>query len=60
MDRSTTKVHIVFDCLAKTDGLSLNYANFAGPNLPKDLFCVLIRFRRNPMPLACDIKEMYL
>ena len=60
MDRTTTKVRIVFDCLAKTDGFSLNYAIFAGPNLPKDLFCVLIRFRRNPLALACDIKEMYL
>ena len=28
--------------------------------MQKDLFDVLIRFRRNPIALACDIKEMYL
>jgi len=60
MDKTTTKVRIVFDCSAKTDGVSLNDAICAGPKLQKDLFDVLIRFRRNPMALACDIKEMYL
>jgi len=57
MDKTTTKVRIVFDCSAKTDGVSLNDAICAGPKLQKDLFDVLIRFRRNPMALA---KEMYL
>ena len=59
MDKTTTKVRTVFDCSAKTDDVSLN-AIFAGPKLQKDLFDVLIRFRRNPIALACDIKEMYL
>lgn len=60
MDKTTTKVRIVFDCSAKTDGVSLNDVICAGPKLQKDLFDVLIRFRRNPVALACDIKEMYL
>ena len=60
MDKTTTKVRIVFDCSAKMDGLSLNDAICAGPKLQKDLFDVLIRFRRNPIALECDIKEMYL
>ena len=60
MDKTTTKVRIVFDCSAKTDGVSLNDAICAGPKLQKDLFDVLIRFRRNPVALAFDIKEMYL
>lgn len=38
----------------------MNDAICAGPKLQKDLFDVLIRFRRNPVALACDIKEMYL
>ena len=58
MDKTTTKVCIVFDCCAKTDGVSNVIC--AGPKLQKDLFDVLIRFRRNPVALACDIKEMYL
>ena len=60
MDKTTTKVRIVFDCSAKTDGVSLNDVICAGPKLQKDLFDMHIRFRRNPVALACDIKEMYL
>ena len=55
MDRTTTKLRIVFDFLAKTDSLSLNDAICAEPNLQKKLFCLLIRLRRNPLTLACDI-----
>ena len=60
MDRTTTKVRIVFDCSAKTDGVSLNDIICAGPKLQRDLFDVLVRFRRNPVALVCDIQEMYL
>ena len=31
-----------------------------GPKLQQDLFNVLVRFRLNPVGVACDIKEMYL
>ena len=60
MDKSSTKVRIVFDCSAKCEGVSLNDMIHTGPKLQKDLFDVLIRFRRNPVALACDIREMYL
>ena len=59
MDTTTTKVRIMFDWSAKTDGVSLNDVIYAGPKLQKDLFDVLIRFKR-PVALDCDIKEMYL
>ena len=45
MDKTTNKVCIVFDCSAKTDGVSLNDAICAGPKLQKDLSDVLIRER---------------
>ena len=60
MDKSTRKVRIVFDGAAKCDGISLNDMIHAGPKLQQDLFNVLVRFRRNPIGVACDIKEMYL
>lgn len=60
MDKSTTKVLIVFDCAVKFDGTSLNDIIHPGPKLVEDLFKVLVRFRRNPIGIACDIKEMYL
>lgn len=60
MDKSTTKVRIAFYCSAKYDGISLDDVIHAGPKLQQDLFDVLIRFCRNPVAVACDIKEMYL
>ncbi len=60
MDKRTTKVRIVFDCAAKCNGISLNDMIHAGPKLKQDLFNVLVHFRRNPVDIACDIKEMYL
>ena len=60
LNKSTTKVRIVFDCSAKCEGVSLNDEIHAGPKLQQDLFDVLLRFRRNPVAVACDIKEMYM
>ena len=60
MDKTTTKVRIVFDCSAKANGVSLNDLINPGPKLQRELFDVLLRFRRNQVALACDIKEMYL
>ena len=60
MDKPSTKVRIVFDCSAKCDGVSLNDVIHPGPKLQNDLFNALIQFRRNPIALACDIREMYL
>ena len=59
MDKTTTKVRSVFDCAAKCKDISLNDMIYAGPKLQQDLFNVLVRFRRNPVGIACDIKEMY-
>lgn len=60
MDKSTTKVRIVFDCSAKCKRTSLNDMILSGPKLQQDLFNVLARFRRNPVGIVCDIKAMYL
>ena len=56
----TTKVRIVFDASAKHDGLSLNDSTHQGPKLHRDLFEVLLRFRKHPVAFVCDIEEMYL
>ena len=60
MDKTTTKVRIAFDCAAKCNGISLNDMIYAAPKLQQDLFNVLVRFRRNPVGIAYDIKEIYL
>ena len=59
-DRVTTKVRVVFDASARCDGISLNDAIHSGPKLHNQLFDVLLRFRRYPIAIACDISEMYL
>ena len=59
-DRETTKTRIVFDAFAKCNGVSLNDVIYQGPKLQTDLFNVLLRFRRYPVAIACDISEMYL
>ncbi|XP_065174407.1 uncharacterized protein LOC135804458 [Sycon ciliatum] len=60
MGKSTTKVRIVFDASAKQQGTSLNDVIHQGPKLQQDLSQVLLRFRKYPVALACDISEMYL
>ncbi|XP_071118407.1 uncharacterized protein [Haliotis cracherodii] len=59
-DKSTTKVRIVFDALAKYGNASLNDAIDPGPKLQTELFDVLLRFRKSPVAIICDIAEMFL
>ena len=59
-DRATTKTRIVFDASAKCDGISLNDVIYQGPKLQRGLNYVLLRFKRRPVALICDIAEMYL
>ena len=59
-EKSTTKTRIVFDASARFNDLSLNDIVLQGLKLQSDLFAVLRRFRRDPVALMCDIKEMYL
>ena len=58
-DKATTKTRIVFDATAKYEGISLNDTIHQG-SLQRDLFNVLLRFRRYPVALVCDIAKMYL
>ena len=59
-ERSTTKTRIVFDASAKFQGTSLNDQILPGPKLQTNSFEVLLRFRRFPVAIACDVSEMYL
>ena len=53
-DKETTKTS------AKCNGVSLNVVINQGPKLQQELFDVLLRFRRYPVAVVCDIAEMYL
>ena len=55
-----TRTRIVFDASVKYEGVSLNDVIYQGHNLQRDLFDILLRFRRFPVAMVCDIAEMYL
>ena len=59
-DKDTTKTRIVFDASARHVGVSLNDRIYQGPKLQRDPFDVLLRFRRFPIAIVCDIADMYL
>ena len=59
-DNSTTKIRTVFDASAKFKGVYLYDIVSKGTKLQNDLFEVLLRLRREPVAVMCDIKEMYL
>ena len=59
-NRSTTKTRVVFDASVQHDNIALNDIIHIGPKLQRDLFKILLRFRRFPIGLICDVAEMYL
>ena len=59
-DKSTRKVRIASDSSMKSEGKSLNDIIHPGPKLQQDLINVLLRFRRYPIALVCNIVEIHL
>lgn len=53
------KLRVVFDCSAKYCGTSLNEHLLPGPDMINNLTGILIRFRRHPIALLCDIEKMF-
>ncbi|XP_043205364.1 uncharacterized protein LOC122372337 [Amphibalanus amphitrite] len=53
------KLRVVFDCSDEYRGLSLNSQLLQGPDHANNLTGVLIRFRKHPVVLGCDIEGMY-
>ena len=53
------KVRVVFDCLAKYKGKSLNDLMLKGPDLTNSLLGVLTRFRQEPIAVMADIEAMF-
>ena len=60
LQKSTTKVSIVYDGSARFQGVSLNDEQLNGPKLQQDLTVVLLRFRKSPVAVGSDITEMYM
>ncbi len=59
-EEKNTKLRIVFDSSAKTDGISLNDMVEKGPCLLNDLTGILLCFQRYEIGIAGDISKMFL
>ena len=52
-------MRVVFDGAAEYEDTSLNKNLLRGPNILVNLIGVLLRFRRNLVPVGADIEKMY-
>ncbi|XP_062422700.1 uncharacterized protein LOC119214058 [Pungitius pungitius] len=53
------QIRVVFDSSAQCDGISLNDVLLSGPDLNNSLIGVLLRFRREPVAVTADIRQMF-
>ena len=57
---TTTKIRMVYDASAKSDGPSLNDCLHTGPKFQQNILDLLIRFRLHLTALTADIKKAFL
>ena len=57
--RKPGKIRVVYDCAAKSSGVSLNDVLLQGPDLTNSLIGVLLRFRQEPTVVMADIEKMF-
>ena len=59
-DKQTTKLRVVYDASAKTDGPSLNDCLHTGPNFGQNILEILLRFRMHQVALVGDVENTFL
>ena len=59
-DRETTKVRIVYDASARSNGPSLNDCLHIGPKMNMKIFDILLRFRVHRIAIIADIEKAFL
>ena len=59
-DKDTTKVRVVYDGSARSDGPSLNDCLHAGPKFNQRIFDILLRFRLHRVAITADIEKAFL
>ena len=59
-DKTTTKLRIVYDASARTNGPSLNDCLYTGPKFDQKILNILLRFRVHHVALTGDIEKAFL
>ena len=59
-DKQTTKLRVVYDASAKSDGPSLNDCLFTGPKFGQNIMDIILRFRTHKVALVADIEKAFL
>lgn len=57
---ATTKLHVVYDALAKSDGPSLNECLHKGPKFNQLILDLLLRFHSYHVALTADVEKAFL
>ena len=59
-NKETTKVRVVYDASARSDGPSLNDCLHAGPKFNQKILDILLRFRVHRVAIIADIEKAFL
>ena len=59
-EKATTRLRVVYDASARSDGVALNDCVYTGPPLTENIFDVLLRFRVNQVALTGDVEKAFL
>ena len=60
IDKDTTKVRVVYDASAGSEGPNLNDCLYAGPLLTPLIFDILVRLRAHQVAITADKKRVFL
>ena len=58
--KTTTKLRVVYDASARSDGPALNDCLYTGPPLVENIFDILLRFRASRVALTGDVEKAFL
>ena len=59
-DKETTKLQVVYDASARSDGASLNDCLYTGPKFNQRIFDILVQFRSYKVALTASIEKAFL
>ena len=59
-DKSTTKLHIVYNASVKQDRATLNDCLYARPTFGQNIMDIILQFRLYKVALAADIEKAFL